>query len=213
MNDILVFSGMPASGKDTITDRLIELDSSFKRLKKYRTIESTDSIKDNYYNISYTRFKKMINENAFLQYHKRYGRYYGIAKSTLLECLTENSMPIIHIGRIENYYVFLNGLKEIEKEYSISINVVHVQLWAEKGELIDRIKKRDIVTGEINMRIRAMEQEFSEAKELMKKKIKPFSVIIKNIDIEKTCSLILNYMNKKDIDDGYEEYRGYLMQI
>lgn len=210
---IIVFSGMPASGKDTITGRLNQINPGIVYFKKYRAIGPKDKLKDTYFNVSVEEFEKMIEQEAFIQYHGRYSRYYGIAKSTLIELLNEDIVPIIHIGRIENYYTFIKNLKEFEKQNNLEINVIHIQLWEEKNELERRIKKRDVNEEEVQKRICAMEQEFYDAKEMMQKQKKPFSIIIKNEDIELTCKIILECIDGSVSDDGYEEFNKYLRSI
>ena len=58
-----------------------------------------------------------------------------------------------------------------------------------------------------------MEQEFYDAKEMMQKQKKPFSIIIKNEDIELTCKIILECIDGSVSDDGYEEFNKYLRSI
>lgn len=55
-NKILIFSGMPASGKDTVTKELCK-NSKYVALKKYRSIDDSVELKDTYYNISREEFE------------------------------------------------------------------------------------------------------------------------------------------------------------
>lgn len=62
---IIVFSGMPASGKDTVTDKLCELNSLYVPLKKYRSVGPEDKIKNTYFNITKEEFEEKIKIGQF----------------------------------------------------------------------------------------------------------------------------------------------------
>lgn len=211
---IIVFSGMPASGKDTVTDKLCELNSLYVPLKKYRSVGPEDKIKNTYFNITKEEFEEKIKIGQFLQYHKRYGRYYGIAEKTLFDLLEKGKTPIIHIGRIQNYHMFCNNLPIFEKKYDISVKVVHILLWETEDVLSKRIVARDKNVQEIAKRKEAMEQEFNDNILLMQNDEHPYSIIIKNLKPDSTCKIIINYLEKSEnIIDGYDEFWGYLKYL
>ena len=211
---ILIFSGMPASGKDTVTDKLCEMDSHYTAFMKYKAVGPNDEIKNTYYNISREEFEIKIKNGNFLQYHGRYGRYYGIAEDTLAGLLEKNLIPIIHIGRIENYYMLLKNMPEFERKYGCSIKIVHVQLWETKEQLKLRISKRDKIDTEIKKREAAMEQEFEDAVSMMKRQEKPFSLVVKNTNIDQTCQSIIRYINDSCTEMlGYKEFWDYLKNL
>lgn len=205
---ILIFSGMPASGKDTVTDGIISTDPRFVALKKHKSVGSSDAIKDTYYNISIEEFNQKAKNGDFLQYHGRYGRYYGIDESVLRSLIEQDKIPVIHIGRIENYYAFIDSINN----KNIHCNVVHIQLWNSREKLIDRIKLRDKLPEEIEKRISAMEQEFEDAKAMMERNEKPFTAVVRNNSLEETISLVISIVDGKHTASGYDEYWQYLRE-
>lgn len=210
---VIVISGMPASGKDTISDKLHDVDQRYENFKKYRAIGSEDKPKSSYYNVSVEEFENKVNKGDFLQYHGRYGRYYGIDKTVLVEMLNNDQIPIIHIGRIENYYTLLSNIKAFEEDNNMLLKIVHVQLWEKKDVLEARIANRDKTQEEIEKRVLAMEQEYKDAIEMMKKKEKPFTIVIRNSNMDETVSKIMALEKDNVFDDGYNEFWSYLKRI
>ena len=211
---VIIFSGMPASGKDTITEKLTQTDKQFVYLKKYRSVGKNDKLKNTYYNVSEQEFLDKIKSGDFLQYHKRYGRFYGIDKLTCRQMFEQNIIPVIHIGRIENYYTFCENIPDFEKQYNYTIRPVHIQLWETKEVLAERITGRDKTHEEIEKRLQAMNQEFEDAKKLMFENSRPFTAVVKNSNADETCRKIIAVANGScDYDDGYKEFFEYLKTI
>lgn len=212
---IVIFSGMPASGKDTVTEALCAADDMFVPFKKHRSVSPSDKIKDTYFNIPHEEFEKMIGNGEFLQYHERYGRYYGIAEAVLLDYLQKGLCPVIHIGRIENYHTFCRNLLLSEQKNGYKADVFHIQLWETKDILRDRIVSRDRTEEEINKRLAAMDQEFEDNITMMENGQKPFTFVIRNTDMNKTCRTIRERLQNNDpqADDGYAEFWNYLKSL
>lgn len=209
---IIVISGAPASGKDTVTKELNKLNPRYVLLKKYRSINLNEKIKDCYYNITEKEFLTKIDNNDFLEYHKRYNRYYGIAKITLNNMLNKDSIPIIHIGRIENYYNFCKSLNSFSDKYKIKI--IHILLWETITVLTNRINNRDRVKEEINKRLLALHQEYVDLYKLINYNLNPFTLVIKNNDINITCNSIINLEKFNKIEnDSYNEFYNYLFNL
>lgn len=211
---VVVLSGMPASGKDTISDMICEMDKRFVPFKKHRSVGEFDKKKDTYFNITQDEFEKKIINGEFIQYHQRYGRYYGISEEVLLSYLQIDEIPIIHIGRIENYYSFLGNIVGFQKRNDLSLDVIHIQLWETAENLRERIVNREKDDEEAAKRIAAMEQEFEDNIELMHKGKKPYTFVFKNCDKDATCSSIIEYVNQDSHKvTGYEEFWGYLKKL
>lgn len=211
---IVILSGMPASGKDTISNRICELDKKFVPIKKHRSVGELDKKKDTYYNISPEEFEEKIIRGNFIQYHQRYGRYYGISEDVLLSHLQKDEIPIIHIGRIENYIAFMGNIVGFKERHNLSLDVIHIQLWETAENLRERIVNREKDDEEAAKRIAAMEQEFDDNIEMMHKGKKPYTLVLKNSDIETTCSIIIEYVNKESHKVyGYEDFWGYLKKL
>lgn len=211
---IVAFSGMPASGKDTVTDRLCTLHPSFVPFQKYRAVGAEDSIKDTYCNVSKEEFEAMIRRGEFLQYHGRYGRYYGIAEKTLAGLLQQDQIPIIHIGRIENFYTLRDRLPAFEQKYQMKTEIVHILLWETKEILGERIVRRDQTDQEIAKRRAAMEQEFDDNIKMMRNNERPYTLVIRNSEVDASCALIADYVSDPSGQpDGYDAFFRYLHQI
>lgn len=211
---IIIFSGMPASGKDKLTEYLCSANSKLVAFKKYRSIRTGDTPKNTYYNISTEAFEEMIKNGKFLQYHMRYGRYYGIAEDTMLSYLDSDMYPIIHIGRIDNYYAFTERMAIFEKKYGMKIKVHHILLWETIETLKERIKLRDKTEPEITKRTDAMLEEFNDNIDLLKHNKRPYSYIIKNTDLSVTYNKIINILDGAVMcDNGYNEFILYLNSI
>lgn len=212
---LIVFSGMPASGKDTVTDALCASNSLFVPFKKHRSVSASDKLKDTYFNISVEEFEEKIKTGEFVQYHERYGRYYGISENVLYDYLKIGSVPIIHIGRIENFYTLCGNMSKFEKKYGCKTDVCHIQLWETMDVLKDRITARDKTEEEIKKRLAAMRQEFRDSVNMMSKGERPFTLVIKNSELSKTCQKIsqLVFCGSAPTDDGYAEFWDYLKAI
>lgn len=218
---IILFSGMPASGKDTITSELMYRDPRFLLCKRFRGIGPTDKHKSTYFDVSYDEFLDKVKAGDFLQYHSRYGRDYGVDKAVVLEMLHDGIIPIIHVGRIENYYTFCKNAEEYFEQENLSVNIIHILLWNTRDELIERITYRDKTPDEIKKRVRAMTQEFLEAFHMFDKGINPYDLIIKNEDIDDTCDEIINFLmepayavsNQDRILLGYRQFSDYLYSL
>lgn len=212
---ILIFSGMPASGKDTVTEKMCIENKRFEAFKKHRSVNSGDKLKNTYYNISTEEFEKKIEAKDFIQYHKRYNRYYGIDKKVLFEYLQQDIIPIIHIGRIENYYSFKENFLDFCNKYNIDAKIIHIQLW----ETLDTIEKRIIGRGESKTetkdRIEAAKQEFQDCAKLISQNKKPFTAIIRNTELLKTVDIInhLVFSDHCSSDLGYEEFKAYIKNL
>lgn len=98
--NIILLSGTPASGKDTVTARIAQSNPKFKFFKKH-SCGHTD-IKEHYIQTSAKNFMEMADNGEFLQYHFRYGRGYGVCLSNLEKHWENNETPIIHAGRYKN---------------------------------------------------------------------------------------------------------------
>jgi len=98
---LLLLSGTPASGKDTITRLLLELDPRFRHFKKHRSSDQ-EKADGTYIHVTSNEFSSLLAQGAFLQHHYRYDRGYGVAHSELDQHWAKGEIPIIHVGKYEN---------------------------------------------------------------------------------------------------------------
>jgi len=177
--DIILLSGTPASGKDTLTHKLTELDNRFVHFKKHK-IATGGKLDDTYYLISKTEFDHMAETNQFVQYHYRYDRGYGVSYVELERLKKENKIPIIHVGKYENIMKFReSGLK----------NILSILIYTDKKETEKRLNIRHKDNPyEIEKRLKAYDEEIEQLCEVYnKQKILDFDLIFinnfENIDI------------------------------
>ncbi|MDX2372788.1 hypothetical protein NJD71_01450 [Psychrobacter sp. PP-21] len=104
---ILLISGTPASGKDTLTNLLCQKDKRFTHFKKHKMGES-GRIDDTYIFVDKETFNSMADNEEFIQYHYRYERGYAVAFSQLQVCWSKGLIPVIHVGKYENIAAFYN---------------------------------------------------------------------------------------------------------
>ena len=68
---------MPASGKDTFSERFHKIDSRYTNMKKYRAIGQDNNPKSSYYNVTkQRRHMEKILEYQGLTLIKKYNHYY-----------------------------------------------------------------------------------------------------------------------------------------
>jgi guanylate kinase len=102
---VILMSGTPASGKDTISAALMALSPQFSHFKKHK-IGTGGKLDDSYILVSKEQFDSMAQDQQFIQYHYRYDRGYGVARSELERCWAQGKTPIIHVGKYENIAMF-----------------------------------------------------------------------------------------------------------
>lgn len=199
---IIVLSGMPASGKDTVTLALTKKHPDFVHFKKHKF--SISPFKETYINISKENFIAEINANNFLQYSERYGNYYGIHKCNLSNLLKSGKIPVIHSGRI-------SGFKELHKnlnDWNPKIKIYHILLWQEMPVLEKRLRERERTEVDYLKRVVAANEEFQEFYKIENSSY--VNYYIKNVDLDETLEIIYNITKEIPIETGYLLFQTYL---
>ena len=80
---LLLLSGTPASGKDTVTNAIIKKSNKFTHFRKHK-ISTGGKLDSSYILVSKESFDTLANNNEFIQYHYRYDRGYGVIGSLLI---------------------------------------------------------------------------------------------------------------------------------
>jgi guanylate kinase len=204
---MIIFSGAPATGKDTVTNRICEKLHNAVPFMKYRGMDVIED-KPTYFNISKGEFEDKIKNDEFIQYHERYGRYYGIAKHTLENYREGSKTPIIHAGRIENFKI----IKEFDPKNSVSI-----LLWCDLSEIIDRLKIRHgDGSPEIEARRLAALEEYEEWYQ-NSDYLENVDLVIKNLDLDNTSNLILDKISGNQTNYNHEvevnRFKQYLKEL
>ena len=154
----LLLSGMPCTGKDTLTHQLIERDPSFAFLRKHRADPSSQPPREDntYIHVSPETFSSLAQNSGFLQFHGRYGRMYGVSREEYAALIDAARIPIIHVGKYEN----LHALRENGLHAGLSL-----LLWADRpivhSRLLERHKQR---TDGVEERLVAYDQEVAQLK-------------------------------------------------
>lgn len=170
--EIILLSGTPASGKDTLTNELIKLDKRFVHFKKHK-IAAGGKMDDTYYLIPKKEFDDMAQNNEFVQYHYRYDRGYAVSLKELKKLKELNMIPIIHVGKYENIQKFRDfGLK----------NILSILIHTNRDVTLERLKKRHINDGaEIEKRITAYDEEIVQlCEKLDEEKVLDFNIVLDN---------------------------------
>ncbi|MHB8226697.1 nucleoside/nucleotide kinase family protein [Acidithiobacillus sp.] len=163
---ILVLSGTPASGKDTITALMEQCSSGrYRFFKKHKGVPDVHGAMYDPRNAAYhltdqETFSRMAQEQRFLQHHERYGCGYGVSIDELEAHWACGQIPIIHNGRQEN----LPGLARGEH------TLFSVLLLSGRLATRERILSRnggDLV--DVDNRIRAFHEERHEIAEMLEK--------------------------------------------
>lgn len=150
-NKILLISGPAGSGKSTISKKLTESNERFKLLKKHKYPQ--DGIKkEEYYNISEKEFRTLSKQNAFIQWHERYGNLYGISIKEIHSIISNNAIPIIHPGNILNLYEVLDFLGSRYSLYS-------VLLFCDSEHNYKNLKQREASESGLKKRVSAYHEE------------------------------------------------------
>lgn len=186
---VVLISGTPASGKNSVTETMIDASGKFLPLRKHRSFVITPPKKGNeYIDISEEKFSKMAGDDKFLQHHSRYGKSYGVSKSELNKIWAIGKTPIIHVGSYSNIEKFL--LME-------NVLVISVLLLTDIEETKSRLRIRHGDNEhEISQRLEVFKEERAELGRLIKKgsPIK-FDLILNNTDgkSNESAAKILNY--------------------
>lgn len=203
---VIYLSGMPASGKDTVTRLICAHDPGFVFFQKHRG--TAGAPKEGYYNISPADFAAKVVAGDFLEYHGRYGRQYGVDRTVLLAHLAKGEVPIIHIGRIENYFTLRDAVVN-----ACGAEGVHILLWAPYEELCARIRARDGVAGDAKARMTAMREEFCDVSRLMHGASPlPYDAAICNWDAEVSARALSAFVRGEGETDGLAALWQYITE-
>ena len=184
MNKIILLSGTPASGKDSVSNDLVEKNKKFTHFRKHK-INVGGKLDDSYILVDKPNFDTMAENNEFIQYHYRYDRGYAVSKEELENNFEKGLIPIIHVGKYENIFPFYN----LE-----NVNIISVLLLTSAKESEKRLYERHSNNEEeVKARMKAYQEERNELSELMQSgKSLKFNFIIENtsLSIEKMSELI-----------------------
>ncbi len=114
---LVVFSGPSGSGKDTVLNKLCEIDSDVKVSVSMTTREKRDGEIDgvHYYFVTKEYFEKRISENRMLEYAEYAKNYYGTPADPVDEMLEQGKSVILKIE--------VQGAEQIRNRYDDVISI------------------------------------------------------------------------------------------
>lgn len=114
---LFIISGPSGSGKDTILARLFKLcpDIKFSISSITRPMRDGETPGEKYNFISKEQFKKMLSENAFLEYNVFIDNYYGTPKAPVVAAIENGDDIIIEVD--------VNGAAQIREKMPDSVSV------------------------------------------------------------------------------------------
>ncbi|MFI6043364.1 kinase [Nocardia sp. NPDC051321] len=94
----LILYGAPASGKDTVTTALTELDGRFHL---YERLKAGPGREMGYRMVTPGELDRLANRGEILWQNSRYGARYAIDRPELSRLFQQGSIPVVHAGQPE----------------------------------------------------------------------------------------------------------------
>jgi len=162
------------TGKTTIAKKLVEeYHDDFINSISYTTrIPREDEVHgEDYYFVTEEEFKKLIDQNAFIEWTTYMGNFYGTPVYELERCKKLKKRGIIFI--LEN-----EGVKQLKAKYphAVSIFIIPTSI----DSLVDRIKYRN----EVDKRLENAREEIKNAVH--------YDYVVENYILDDTISIINN---------------------
>ncbi len=170
----LLLSGMPCTGKDTLSWQLTKRDPVFALLRKHRAVPASalHNQEQTYINVSPQTFQALIESNSFIQYHGRYGKIYGVSREEYTTLVHAKQIPIIHVGKYEN----LCPLRQGGLQEGLS-----VLLWTNRDIVQTRLRERhQHRTDGVEERLIAYDQEVTQLKQAVAEGDLDFQLVFEN---------------------------------
>ena len=179
----VIISGVTASGKNTIMEKLFERHADWGKYKSYTT-RPKRSEDDGYNHVSKEEFEKLIKEGKMLEYALVHNNnYYGTPKKAIDEAL-------------EKYPVVLHDLDVIGTMNVLNMGYDAISIFVDVDEdrtIIERLQKRGDSAEDIAARLKRCDFERS-----FKNK---YTYVVENIILEKCVDeiedLITAELNKR----------------
>lgn len=182
----IIFSGVSASGKNTVMNRLCKERDNIKKLEyssgTTRPPRETDKEDKTYLFFSEDEFKKGIESGKFFEHEEVHGNYYGILNSALARVIENQDT---HFMRD----IDVHGHQRIRKYFKGKCPVVSIFLDAPDDVLKERLLSRGESPDRVAVRLKRgqMEREFKGE----------YDLVIQNNDIEKTVKEVLKLIDER----------------
>jgi len=147
----VILYGPPASGKDTVTNRLVSIDPRYRQFSRAKCGGGRTA---SYRMITVNELESLRVSGDIIWENKRYGATYIVDKAPLLAITQAGEVPIVHLGQVPAV--------DAVKAAIADLKWLVVSLWCPREVAASRIKQRR--TGDTEERFTAWE-ETEELKE------------------------------------------------
>jgi guanylate kinase len=174
-NMMIVLSAPSGTGKTTICKKILRSLPNLKMSISHTTRKPREGEKDgvDYYFVDENTFKRMIENEEFVEWAKVYGNYYGTSKKVIDELYQSGNDILFDID--------IQGAKNIKKIYKKSILIFMLPPSIE--ELERRLKNRNEDADTIKNRLKKVADEVKE--------YKFYDYLVLNDDIEEAFKEIM----------------------
>jgi len=181
----IVVSGISASGKNTVMNRLLSERSDLRVLDKSscttRAPRSSDEGNNTYIFLSKEEFEKGIENGEFLEYENVHGNYYGTLLSRFQYVVDNQNLDFMRD-------IDVKGNRNLKKFFKGKCPCVSIFLDAPDDVIRERLRLRGDKPEDIEIRLSRGELERSYKGD--------YDLVIENIDIEKTIKTINEFLDK-----------------
>ena len=160
-NLLLVISGPAGSGKNTVSERLMQEFPTLKRVITSTSRPPRGEEKDgvDYHFLSKEDFEKSISNDEFYEYAQVHDRYYGTSKKAILEAGTNDLILIIDVQGAASW----RNIAKQNPEIAERLTTIFIAP-ANEAELRKRLLGRGTETQEeIDRRMKTAIDEFKQA--------------------------------------------------
>jgi len=173
---LIILTGPSGVGKGTVVKEILSKDKSIWLSISATTREPREGEKEgeNYYFLNQEKFKKMIEQNLFLEWAEFAGNYYGTPLSSVNEKIKKGFTVLLEIE--------VEGAKQIKEKFPESMSIF--LLPPDKSELEKRIRNRGTENEEaIRKRLLRANYEISASNQ--------FDFALTNYNVDETTNRIL----------------------
>ena len=181
----IILSGISASGKNTVMNRLLAERKNLKVLEfstgTTRPPRPSDSQNNTYIFMSKEEFEKGIEEGRFFEYENVHGNYYGTLLSRLQYVVDNQDFDFMRD-------IDVKGNRNLKKFFDGKCPMISIFLDAPDEVIRERLLARGDAPADIEKRLSRGELERSYKGD--------YDLVIENLDIEKTLKTINDFLDK-----------------
>jgi len=180
---MVILSSPSGSGKTTLVKEISSKNNySISISHTTRTPRTNEVNGKEYFFVGEEEFKKLINNNEFLEYAKVFNNYYGSSKKSVLDNLKKGKNIIFDID--------WQGTEQIKQKKLNYQLITFFILPPSKEELFDRLSNRDLKDKSIvEQRMKQFDKDVLHWKN--------YDFVVVNDDLETCYNQIINLIEKK----------------